>query len=464
MLRGLVFAGCLAHVKSANVEVIAVGAEIEQLAGDDAYTGSTIMDFLLYVKQTVVDESVLIGDRCPHHEYLSKSPPAGNFSLKLVNAKGSPNLERTDFTECPTGAQFPGEGFWCRTFSKTLGYTIDTQSFPFDYQDFRIDLQDDGPPPLKKFCYINSVSSSPNFDTSLWSTPPTFRFEQRNQSYPPNRLVDNQKRSKCSFIWRTNRSMRKAIPRFCMVPAGVVILCVAILALKPETAGKERLASVVALIWTINSFYSSTMQGLSLRSKEIGIFESFVWWNYLLILIISVDSCVMIISQARETREVPAECPAATGEGLLLETRRVEEGTAGTAVEPLPGGQVETPRNASADREKFDRDLRWLILIFSGLQAIAVALAVNIPEWGIGNALRDFFRKSLFVLQGVFVFCVILSSFFVFTLRRPAFVDRIGQPLKTRLWRRVTQLCSWLKRCCHRDVEDGQVELMAGAA
>eukprot|EP00438_Fugacium_kawagutii_P031093 Skav204635 [mRNA] locus=scaffold1712:381079:382416:- [translate_table: standard] len=418
-LISLVLAGCLGS--AAKVEVIAVGAEIEQLSGDDAYTGSTNMDFLLYVKQAVVDESRLNGNKCPDDDYLSKSP-RGNFSLKLVNAQGSPNIERTDFTECPTGAEFPGEGFWCRTFSKSLSYTMDTQTFPFDYQEFRIDLQDDGPPPIKKFCYMESVSQSANFDTSLWSTTPTFSFEQRNQSYPPNRDLDARKRSKCSFIWKTQRSWHKSIPRFCMVPLGVIILCVAILALKGDSGKSERVTAVVGLIWKINTFYSSTMQGLSLRSKDIGIFESFIWWNYLVILIISVDSCYTIISQAQEREDTP---------------RRGSQGQEPTETEDRP----------KFDRQKYDRELRWLILGFSGLQACAVVLAVNIPPTSIGNVFRNFFRGSLFYLQAAFLICVVIC-WILLALQKPALVEGIGQPCKRFLWRWVTRLRSRVRLWC----------------
>ena len=220
------------------------------------------------------------------------------------------------------------------------------------------------------------------FDKNLWSTWPEFDVEQSSQCYPPCRS-DLQRRSKFSFIWRTKRSWRKVIPRFCMVPLGVVILCVAILSVR---GAKERLTASVGLIWTINTFYSGTLQGLSLRSKKIGIFESFVWWNYLVILIICVDSCYSIW-KVREREAAHAEAIADAA--------------------------------ANKFRDKLDWEIRCLILIFTVVQAIAVALVAN-------NILSDFFRKSLLWLQVFFLVSVGLS-WMLLQCGLPAVVEYLGK-------------------------------------
>ena len=49
---------CAYGANSADVEVVAVGAEVWNLVGDDAYTGSTFMDFVLYQKQTFTMRSL----------------------------------------------------------------------------------------------------------------------------------------------------------------------------------------------------------------------------------------------------------------------------------------------------------------------------------------------------------------------------------------------------------------------
>ena len=379
----LVLASCVPSAKSANVQVIAVGAEVWKLTADDSYTGSTSMDFVLYVKQTAIDESLLVSDICPEEVLYSNR---SDFSLKLTNARGFPNIENNAAlgAECPKGAQLPEpiKDFWCRTISATLSYKINTKAFPFDFQDFRIDLQDDGSPTKRRFCYLDWVSTEPMFDKNLWSTWPEFDVEQSSQCYPPCRS-DLQRRSKFSFIWRTKRSWRKVIPRFCMVPLGVVILCVAILSVR---GAKERLTASVGLIWTINTFYSGTLQGLSLRSKKIGIFESFVWWNYLVILIICVDSCYSIWKDRERTAAAAAAAAAA-------------DDTEAAHAEAIADAAI-----AAADkfRDKLDWEIRCLILIFTVVQAIAVALVAN-------NILSDFFRKSLLWLQLFFLVSVGLS-------------------------------------------------------
>ena len=361
--KALNIVACFGLVAAKPANIIAVGAEVWRLAGDDDYTGSTSMDFLLYVKQTTIDESLLVNDTCPEAVFWSNH---SDFSLKLVNARGSPNVENNAAlgSECPKGAQLVGEGFWCRTISTTLSYRIDTETFPFDFQDFPIVLQDDGSPVKRKFCYLESVSEKPMFDQNVWSTSPKFQFHQGSECYPPCNS-DLQRRSTCSFIWHTKRSWRKEIPRFCMVPLGVVILCVAILAVRGP---KERLTASVGLIWTINQFYSASMQGLSLRSKKVGLFESSVWWNYLVILTISIDSCYSIWKE-RES----------SGERF---------------------------------RDQLDWEIRSLILLFTGLQSFAVLLVAN----GICST---FFRTSLFPLQMFFLFCV-LFSWIMLKLGKPA--------------------------------------------
>lgn len=393
----LVLASSVANAKSADIEVIAVGAEVWKLTADDSYTGSTSMDFVLYVKQTVIDESLLVSDICPEEVLYSNR---SDFSLRLTNARGFPNIENNPSlgAECPKGAQLPEpiKDFWCRTISSTLSYKINTRAFPFDFQDFRIDLQDDGSPTRRSFCYLDWVSKEPMFDKNLWSTPPEFEVEQSSQCYPPCRS-DLQRRSKFSFIWRTKRSWRKVIPRFCMVPLGVLILCVAILSVG---GAKERLTASVGLIWTINTFYSGTLQGLSLRSKKIGIFESFVWWNYLVILIICVDSCYSI-----------------------WKDRERAAAAAGGDIEAVHAQAI--PNAADKFRDKLDWEIRCLILIFTLMQAIAVALVAN-------NILSDFFRKSLLWFQLFFLLSVGLS--WMLLLRgSPAVVEYLGQKLKNFL-------------------------------
>lgn len=182
-----------------------------------------------------------------------------------------------------------------------------------------------------------------------------------------------------------------------MVPLGVLILCVAILSVG---GAKERLTASVGLIWTINTFYSGTLQGLSLRSKKIGIFESFVWWNYLVILIICVDSCYSI-----------------------WKDRERAAAAAGGDIEAVHAQAI--PNAADKFRDKLDWEIRCLILIFTLMQAIAVALVAN-------NILSDFFRKSLLWFQLFFLLSVGLS--WMLLLRgSPAVVEYLGQKLKNFL-------------------------------
>eukprot|EP00435_Cladocopium_sp_Y103_P042116 s2458_g11.t1 len=237
------------------------------------------MDFVLYQKQTIIEESLIVSDKCPEEVLRSNR---SDFSLKLMNARGSPNIENHAAlgTECAKGAQLPApaQNFWCRTIGASLSYDIDTNAFSFDYQDFRIDLQDDGSPTKRRFCYLDWLSEKPMFDKDLWSTPPEFKFQQGSQCYPPC-TSDLQRRSKCSFIWRTKRSWRKAVYRYCVVPLGVVILCVAVPV--PGTV-------------------------LSLRSKKIGLFENFVGWNYLVVLVVIIEFLYWMWTHRQKTAAAAA--------------------------------------------------------------------------------------------------------------------------------------------------------------
>ena len=382
---------CAYGANSADVEVVAVGAEVWKLAGDDAYTGSTFMDFVLYQKQTVIEESLIVGDNCPEEVLRSNR---SDFSLKLMNARGSPNIENNAAlgTECPKGAQLPApaQNFWCRSIAATLSYDIDTNAFPFDYQDFRIDLQDDGAATKRRFCYLDWLSEKPMFDKDVWSTPPEFKFQQGSQCYPPC-TSDLQRRSKCSFIWRTKRSWRKAIYRYCVVPLGVVILCVAVLTVP---GAKDRLTAAVGLIWTINSYYG-TVHVLSLRSKKIGIFENFVGWNYLVVLVVIIESLYWMWTHRQKTAAASV-APDVEAAGVVA-VPSTEAAKAAKAAEAKAEQAV-----ADRFRDKLDLVIRCLILIFTVLQVIAVAFIAN-------GILSDFLRSCLFWLQIFFLFCVGLS-------------------------------------------------------
>ena len=105
------------------------------------------MKVLLYVKQTVTEESLLVGDKCLEEDLRSNR---SDFSLKLMNVKSSPNENNASGAQLPA----PAQNSWCRAIGAPLSQHIDTNTFPFDYQDCKIDLQDDGSPPKRSFCCV----------------------------------------------------------------------------------------------------------------------------------------------------------------------------------------------------------------------------------------------------------------------------------------------------------------------
>jgi hypothetical protein len=134
---------------------------------------------------------------------------------------------------------------------------------------------------------------------------------------------------------------------------------------------------------------------LSLRSKKIGLFENFVGWNYLVVLVVIIESLYWMWTHRQKTAAASV-APDVEAAGVVA-VPSTEAAKAAKAAEAKAEQAV-----ADRFRDKLDLVIRCLILIFTVLQVIAVAFIAN-------GILSDFLRSCLFWLQIFFLFCVGLS-------------------------------------------------------
>lgn len=147
---------------------LAVGAFVESVSGDDSRTGVTTMSFLLYKKRVELNSTQLNGTmlkpggECP--DSIVDKADAQNFTdataIRFANANWKPQE-----MACPKGSEYPAFGFSCNMYRADLRYQLATATFPLDFKEFELVVEDDGPPtvPETNFCWLSQVQRVQNW-------------------------------------------------------------------------------------------------------------------------------------------------------------------------------------------------------------------------------------------------------------------------------------------------------------